>query len=612
MVVTLSIYMFLLDWWNISSVYPNGTLLETTDCNFTITEASKHKQPSQSSESTTNAAAAIATIAPTIAPTSTSTELDSGDESGESTMDSSSHNKEGRINNGDGNEFQDDDEDEAATSTATATTDPKRLGDGDEHDGVGKMNIDEDEETSSIHDNGPTVPATTAPTKIDDGDKDSRDKIESSDDRETVGNNDNEFLENATATASTVPNKVDTGGDDGGEDETKSGVEETDTNNNDSISNDDGLLLIDPFERQPECALLRDGEVPAMKDFLRKHGKYVSVAERIAEKGGPRYDQTCFILKPRYNCARNVKNTTNHGPYAYDFALALKSPIGNHTCDLQQFIDDAGGPAGIGRRILQNHRNKTIKKQEQEQSVVEVLLLGTSRFRQLFEALACGFSDQITDFFVVKDAKLKNKKHPEFYNESDVAAFVDMEYVKNGSCYNPRKQFIFDKYYWDDGTVIPKNYDLCHDGIGRVQFGDLRFSYIFRPWAWLNTSTPFHMVGAEINADQPVDLVLWEPQDVSKSTPAWKRLEKDEHGKRMPLETLYDKSFEIRTPVSLTKHDAKKIYTDLQVRDTGRYFGADNPWIWDPPDVAHPCMPGQPDDKINFLLWYMLSVSTLK
>ncbi|CAE7534383.1 unnamed protein product [Symbiodinium microadriaticum] len=39
----------------------------------------------------------------------------------------------------------------------------------------------------------------------------------------------------------------------------------------------------------------------------------------------------------------------------------------------------------------------------------------------------------------------------------------------------------------------------------------------------------------------------------------------------------------------------------LTIRDTGRWFGADNPSIPLPPDF-HPCMPGVPDDEADVLL----------
>ena len=47
--------------------------------------------------------------------------------------------------------------------------------------------------------------------------------------------------------------------------------------------------------------------------------------------------------------------------------------------------------------------------------------------------------------------------------------------------------------------------------------------------------------------------------------------------------------------------DTPKNLKNIQKRDTGQYFGANNPWITDVPD-GHPCLPGIPDDEVNLLL----------
>lgn len=51
----------------------------------------------------------------------------------------------------------------------------------------------------------------------------------------------------------------------------------------------------------------------------------------------------------------------------------------------------------------------------------------------------------------------------------------------------------------------------------------------------------------------------------------------------------------------------------IQERDCPGWFGADNPWITDIPDL-HPCMPGVPDDEINLMLYliYMNSTTLLE
>jgi hypothetical protein len=50
----------------------------------------------------------------------------------------------------------------------------------------------------------------------------------------------------------------------------------------------------------------------------------------------------------------------------------------------------------------------------------------------------------------------------------------------------------------------------------------------------------------------------------------------------------------------------KPALEEMQIRDLGRYFGADNPWITNPPD-GHPCMPGMPDDEVHLLLYSLLT-----
>jgi hypothetical protein len=43
----------------------------------------------------------------------------------------------------------------------------------------------------------------------------------------------------------------------------------------------------------------------------------------------------------------------------------------------------------------------------------------------------------------------------------------------------------------------------------------------------------------------------------------------------------------------------------IQEASIGYYYGADNPWITNPPD-NHPCLPGIPDDAANILIFLLL------
>lgn len=45
----------------------------------------------------------------------------------------------------------------------------------------------------------------------------------------------------------------------------------------------------------------------------------------------------------------------------------------------------------------------------------------------------------------------------------------------------------------------------------------------------------------------------------------------------------------------LQDYETVHILNKVQERYIGQYFGANNHWITNPPDI-HPCMPGIPDD----------------
>mmetsp|Transcript_7707 Transcript_7707/g.15988 ORF Transcript_7707/g.15988 Transcript_7707/m.15988 type:complete len:89 (-) Transcript_7707:14-280(-) len=64
------------------------------------------------------------------------------------------------------------------------------------------------------------------------------------------------------------------------------------------------------------------------------------------------------------------------------------------------------------------------------------------------------------------------------------------------------------------------------------------------------------------------------------------------------------------TTTTTTRIDFLDQYRLLQLQDLGRWYGATNSRNPNG-DANHGCMPGPPDDKANFLLWYMLSLSEL-
>jgi len=192
---------------------------------------------------------------------------------------------------------------------------------------------------------------------------------------------------------------------------------------------------VDPFKEQPQCSIMTMEalEDTSMRNILEKFGKYVPVPSSSNEDfRRPRYDHvSCFFMKPRYNCAippspRNSSDNNNNksAAIATDFMLVLENPldisnnsnINNYSsyCDLQKFVRDAGGPAGIARQLVNNQKEKGIPTGNngngQQQQYIDVLLLGTSLLRQVFEALLCGFQDQISDL-QLQLIPIKKKHH---------------------------------------------------------------------------------------------------------------------------------------------------------------------------------------------------------
>jgi len=405
--------------------------------------------------------------------------------------------------------------------------------------------------------------------------------------------------------------------------------------------------LINPFEEQPGCSLLtqlsKDSTIPqtnlSMIGILETYGKYVPV-NHSSSFGKPRYDhRTCFLMKPRYNCARNFQNTThaNDMAVASDFALILEAPPptqstnpiknNNHrkysssSCNLQKFAEDAGGPAGVARRMLQNFQKDATPQDSAEKAsvdnstndLIEVLLVGTSRFRQIFEALVCGFSEQMNDLKVQVGGPRYSKRH-KFMDADEIGSLVDLKFVRGGGCYKPEAQANYSHFFRDDGTIVPINNEGCNHDIGSVEFSDdtihsnsrIRFYYVFRPWAWTNFTPALEAL--DIDKNHKMDFVLWENSEPS-NFPSW------QYAAWSDLGSLYKHIFDIRSTsatANIENHDAHTLYTKMQMRDIGRYFGADNPWITNAPDEHHGCMPGMPDDQVNFLLWYMLSLSTME
>ena len=132
------------------------------------------------------------------------------------------------------------------------------------------------------------------------------------------------------------------------------------------------------------------------------------------------------------------------------------------------------------------------------------------------------------------------------------------------------------------------------DNIGMVEFGgQIRFDYILHPEKYENMAKIFQSL-FRLDPSEIDNLVFNSGAD---------ELSQSEYPKMV---NTWKQKGKWKTKL-LWPYDA---FQNVQLRGANRWFGADNPWITDPPD-RHACMPGVPDDEVNFLMFLLLSGSTI-
>merc|ERR1712071_52472 len=235
---------------------------------------------------------------------------------------------------------------------------------------------------------------------------------------------------------------------------------------------------------------------------------------------------------------------------------------------------------------------------------VEVLFIGTSRTRQVFEALVCGFQDQITEHIFQFKGPTFTLNHTLMESEL-FTPLVNTSHFRNGSCYNPSIGAKEKHSRWyRDGISIPKNVNFCSDNVARAEFTisgrgkafdikvKIRFYFLNYPWAWTNFTTPFEALG--IQRKREIDFMFYE------GDPSYWRV--------ADFELFSADYLNVRNKIRIPHH----FYESVQLSSIGRYFGADNPGLYEVPDKDHQCMPGPPDDKINSILWYILALAKIE
>jgi hypothetical protein len=137
--------------------------------------------------------------------------------------------------------------------------------------------------------------------------------------------------------------------------------------------------------------------------------------------------------------------------------------------------------------------------------------------------------------------------------------------------------------FYTPNVTVPSNIQGCNDNLAMVEFGhSFRFNYIFRADMYENMTDAYTFVDMDVDS---LDVFLWND------------------GAKIIKERSKQTKHTVWTENLSSLLGKLKI---IQKKDSGVYFGADNPWITRPPDI-HPCMPGIPDDEVDLLLFMLMT-----
>jgi len=355
--------------------------------------------------------------------------------------------------------------------------------------------------------------------------------------------------------------------------------------------------------------------------FLNSVAKWKLIGRNVTSS--VHYNHLCqYIMKDRYNCARNCSDIVEYGESPTDWKLTLipKQDSDNGECNLWNFVHELGGPAGVAKTLEQfgklkrtmytqdndanrsdNHKfggeTKTSVK-EQQKRPFNVLMMGNSYLRQTFEALACGWSGSISDYrasinsIACYSLKCGNDHSGEQkFALKDIGDFLAPRIYKG-----PAKSFIHKRKFYRPGVALPKKVfgKTVKDDLAMVEFENLiRFYFVFRPHTHKNLTGVFDQL---LDLDPAnVDVLIFNSEEDEYIANEQKRLK------------------QIFTSTGVWQARSFwpfKQFERLQKRDIGRWFGADNPWIYVVPD-DHSCMPGPVDDMANLLMFSIFSNATI-
>eukprot|EP00934_Nitzschia_sp_Nitz4_P007646 Nitzschia sp. Nitz4//scaffold18_size181773//87889//89020//NITZ4_001919-RA/size181773-augustus-gene-0.163-mRNA-1//1//CDS//3329540023//7636//frame0 len=333
----------------------------------------------------------------------------------------------------------------------------------------------------------------------------------------------------------------------------------------------------------------------------------------------------CFVMKARYNCAYPpASSSTNwtadtskedQPKEASSYKLVWKAKHAGKKkkgtrkmCDLRAIMEYAGGPIGVAKLLQIADSSGENTKEENATPVLQVLMQGNSYLRQVWEALVCGFRYQITDWRLLMNGPPVSKSYIEsrmgkllvpremgqVMNAYEMESILEQKHENGGpqfmdprsmGCHAPSKYESMETYFRSN-VSIPSTIPGCSDDIAMVEFGSsIRFHFLFHPWRFNDESLVDLYQSLELPLDGDIHSMVWEggESNVRRLTPQ----------RVVPFDLLLP------------------AITAAQNHSIGQVFGADNPWIKNPPD-DHPCMPGIPDDEVNIMLFLLLTEALLE
>jgi len=388
-----------------------------------------------------------------------------------------------------------------------------------------------------------------------------------------------------------------------------------------AAAKDPHIAIKELITRHPNCfsdglwSRSNTGDDDDAKELLslKEVGKYELITGDNVPSTVP-YDHQCpYAIKYSYNCARNSTELASmiNGdmPTDWELILATNRTDSSTECNLSQLIYELGGPIGVSSTHHQHGNEKSndngdggvhdgIMKSKTKRPF-NVLMMGNSYLRQVFQAMACKWAIDVTEYCAsinqtvcyslqcIKDRGQENGTG--FVEINEVGAFVPPTKYDEGS-YQPDKSGKTAQFF-RPGVKLPMIVypQRLSDDLAMVEFGNsIRFYYLFRPDVYKNITAIF---------EQKFHLDLADVDKLVFNAGQEKVVESDKNLKQILSSTGVWQARSVWPYGTFRK---------IQERDIGRWFGADNPWITDPPN-GHACLPGPPNDETNLLLFLIFS-----